>query len=437
MVSLSRRLSILGGVALVAALGLAVAIPAHAATEDTAPTAVITGDNTGLGYTYGVALDAANNIYATNAAGNSVSVFAAGSSGDATPLRTIAGDLTGLDYPAGIAVSSSGEIYVANNGSSTISVFSATAEGDVAPVRVIGNSDSTLNRVWALDLDANGSLVVGELTGHILVFPAGAGDNTAPSRDISAADVSAVYGVAIDTDGTIYASSIYTSSLVAFDASANGESIPIRTIAGGNTELYGPIGVDVTGGVITVSQYFGTSVATFNTSDNGDVAPIRYIVGATTTLRFPIGIAVDPQGSIYVGNENASIAIFAALAPTISSVSPSIGSSAGGTVVTITGTNFASGTNVTIGGVVATGVVVTSPTLLTAVVPAHAVGAVDVTVSTSGGAASLAAAFTYTPVAATAALAATGAEFTGPASLAGGLLVLGAFVLLARRRRAA
>ena len=60
---------------------------------------------------------------------------------------------------------------------------------------------------------------------------------------------------------------------------------------------------------------------------------------------------------------------------TVSTISPSSGTSAGGTAVTITGVAFESGASVTIGGVDATGVGVTGPGLLTATTPALSAGA--------------------------------------------------------------
>src|SRR5207245_2911848 len=68
-------------------------------------------------------------------------------------------------------------------------------------------------------------------------------------------------------------------------------------------------------------------------------------------------------------------------APTVTTVSPSSGPTAGGTGVTITGTNFATGATVTLGGAGATNVVVVSATQITATTPAHAAGAVTVTVT--------------------------------------------------------
>src|SRR5947208_7666687 len=71
-------------------------------------------------------------------------------------------------------------------------------------------------------------------------------------------------------------------------------------------------------------------------------------------------------------------------APTVSSVAPNSGSTAGGTAVTITGTNFAAGATVTFGAAAATNVVVVSGTQITATTPAGSAGAVTVRVTNPG-----------------------------------------------------
>lgn len=82
--------------------------------------------------------------------------------------------------------------------------------------------------------------------------------------------------------------------------------------------------------------------------------------------------------------------------PTISGIAPASGSTAGGTVVTISGGNFRSGATVKFGGVFATNVLVNA-TSITATAPANAAGKVDVTVTNSDGTfGTLAQAFTYT-----------------------------------------
>ncbi len=113
-------------------------------------------------------------------------------------------------------------------------------------------------------------------------------------------------------------------------------------------------------------------------------------------------------------------------APTITGVSPNTGPTAGGTAVTITGTNFFAPMTVTFGGVAATNVVVVNGTTLTATTPAHAAGAVDVVVQTCGTANSppLPNGFTY--------LAAAAVPTLSPIALvvlAGFLALLGLLVI--------
>lgn len=89
-------------------------------------------------------------------------------------------------------------------------------------------------------------------------------------------------------------------------------------------------------------------------------------------------------------------------APTLTVASPNSGSKAGGTSVTLTGTNFRTGTTprVYFGGVAATSVVVASATSVTCVTPAHTSypsDLVDVVLTAEDGqSAELVAGFTYT-----------------------------------------
>jgi plastocyanin len=82
-------------------------------------------------------------------------------------------------------------------------------------------------------------------------------------------------------------------------------------------------------------------------------------------------------------------------APTLTSISPTSGSSAGGTSVTLTGTNFAAPCTVDFGGAAGTAVAVPNSTTITTTTPAHAAGPVTVTVNCGGGGASLPGGFTF------------------------------------------
>jgi alpha-tubulin suppressor-like RCC1 family protein len=93
---------------------------------------------------------------------------------------------------------------------------------------------------------------------------------------------------------------------------------------------------------------------------------------------------VGLQKAANVSAGGAHMLAFGEPTPTISSVSPNIGSAAGGTVVTITGAEFTGATAVRFGAAEATGVTVNSGTSITATAPAGT-GTVDVTVTAPAG----------------------------------------------------
>ncbi len=52
-----------------------------------------------------------------------------------------------------------------------------------------------------------------------------------------------------------------------------------------------------------MANTFGESLTEYSTTGNGDPAPPRVIAGADTGLDFPDGVDVDSQGNIYVSNQ--------------------------------------------------------------------------------------------------------------------------------------
>ncbi len=82
--------------------------------------------------------------------------------------------------------------------------------------------------------------------------------------------------------------------------------------------------------------------------------------------------------------------------PAVFAIAPSSGPMSGGTLVQISGSNFAAGASVTIGGVAAADVVVNSASSISAKTSARSTaGPADVTVTVAGKAGTLAGAFTY------------------------------------------
>jgi len=115
-----------------------------------APTATISGTNTGLSCPHALALDATANIYIVNAGcdgGNSVTVYAASATGNAAPTATISGKNTNFDNPNGIALDAEGDIYVGNQ--TSVEVYAAKPTGSVttAPVYTLTGTTTGLTGI--------------------------------------------------------------------------------------------------------------------------------------------------------------------------------------------------------------------------------------------------------------------------------------------------
>jgi hypothetical protein len=80
---------------------------------------------------------------------------------------------------------------------------------------------------------------------------------------------------------------------------------------------------------------------------------------------------------------------------TIDKISPATGAAAGGTAITLTGTNYTPGATVTVGGAAATNVTVVSEKKITCTTPAGTAGARDVVVTTDAGTVTKTGGFTY------------------------------------------
>jgi hypothetical protein len=154
---------------------------------------------------------------------------------------------------------------------------------------------------------------------------------------------------------------------------------------------------------ITGTNFTGATAVNFGTTAATGVT----VVNATTiTATSPAGTGVvDVTVTTPAGTSATSAAdqftFTAAAAPTVTGISPMSGPATGGTLVTITGTNFTGATAVHFGTAAATGVTVVSATTITATSPAGT-GVADVTVTTPAGTSTTSAAdqFTFTAVAA-------------------------------------
>ena len=164
----------------------------------------------------------------------------------------------------------------------------------------------------------------------------------------------------------------------------------IATVAPINGPLTGATTITITGAnfvavaTVKVGGVAATSVVVVSATSITAVTPAGVVGAKDVAVTTVGGIVTKTGGFTYVA------------LPTIATVAPSVGPLAGGTSITITGTNFIAGaTTVKIGGTFATSVVATA-TSITAKTPLGTVGAKDVAVTTVGGTATKAGGFTYT-----------------------------------------
>ena len=162
----------------------------------------------------------------------------------------------------------------------------------------------------------------------------------------------------------------------------NGYTYVVTPTVGSVSPNNGPVagGTSVT---ITGTNFASGATVTFGSGSATNVV----VVNATTiTATTPAGTAGAVTVTVTVNGQSGNLTNGYTYigVPTVTSVSPTTGSTAGGTAVTITGTNFATGATVKFGSAAATNVVVVNSTTITATTPAGSAGAVTVTVTVSG-----------------------------------------------------
>lgn len=168
-----------------------------------------------------------------------------------------------------------------------------------------------------------------------------------------------------------------------------------------------PASGDVSGGTpVTIT---GTNFATGATVAFGSAAATSVVVassGSLTCVTPPgpagaTGVTVTNPGALQATLAGGFLYVTGGTIPSVTSVAPAAGPSAGGTAITIAGSGFASGAGVAIGGAACSAVTRVNATTLTAVTPrapAGVGGALPVTVTNPGGASgSLGGAYTFVP----------------------------------------
>lgn len=265
-------------------------------------------------------------IYVGNEA-SSITVYPATSSGNVPPVQAISGSQTGLDDVWAVAVDASRNVYSANYrgnfGVGDLTVYAAGSTGDVAPTATVSGRSSVdpLLSPSGIGVDSTGNIyATGQSSVSISVYAPGSNGTPAPIQYIQGyqTGLSNPDCLAVAPNGTMYVTNPGNDSVTVYAAGANGNVAPIQTIAGTKTGIFTPncIAVDTKGTIYVSSSKpgypSGCCVTIYDKNATGNVRPIRSIKGSKTQIAYPGGIAVDSSGEVYVSNYNTnSVTVYA------------------------------------------------------------------------------------------------------------------------------
>ncbi|MEI9982788.1 MAG: IPT/TIG domain-containing protein [Aliidongia sp.] len=377
----------------------------------------------------GVTVVSATSITATTPAGSagtaSVLVTTAGGTNAANSLYTYvtpptvsaiapsAGPTTG-----GTAVTITGTnltgataVTIGGTAATTVTVVSATSITAVTPAGTAGTASVLVTTAGGTN--AANSLYTYVTPPTVSAIAPNAGPTTGGTAvtitgtNLTGATAVTIGGTAATTVTVVSATSI---TAVTPAGSAGTASVLVTTAGGTNAanSLYtyvtpptvsaiAPSAGPTTGGTAVTITGTNLTGATAVTIGGAAATGITVISATSITATTPAGSAGTASVLVTtVGGTNAANSLYTYVTPpTVSAIAPNAGPTAGGTAVTITGTNLTGATAVTIGGAAATGITVVSATSITATTPAGTAGTASVLVTTAGGTNAANALYTY------------------------------------------
>ena len=238
------------------------------------------------------------------------------------------------------------------------------------------------------------------LAGYIVQYGPQSGS---PSTSIDVGNVTSRQFTGL-TPGTTYYFRVVaynTSGLQSPPSSQVSYTVPSAPVAPTLTSVSPTSGPTAGGTTITLTGTGFVSGATVRVGGTS-ATNVTFVSATQLTARTPTGTAgardvqiTNPNGQS--ATRTGGFTYTAATAPTLTSVSPTSGPTAGGTTITLTGTGFVSGATVRVGGTSATNVTFVSATQVTARTPAGTAGARDVQITNPNGqSATRTGGFTYT-----------------------------------------
>lgn len=254
-------------------------------------------------------------------------VYPATANGNVAPLHVIAGRKTGLFEGGGCCVPQSAwfdpadsSIWTCRTFSKFISRFSTnrtrSSWGNVKPSDKLVISPQTVS-CGGVALTKEGEIVADDINkAFVATWRADSNGDSAPIRTIAgpATGLFLPSQITFDNGGDYIVgdrcsppkcSGNYGGEILTFAALADGNALPLRVLAGTKTQLSGPdrIAFDSTHNVIYAANLYTSTITGYPAGSSGNVAPRIFIHGNKTHLWNPDAIAIDKDGYLYVGNE--------------------------------------------------------------------------------------------------------------------------------------
>jgi len=222
----------------------------------------------GFSYTFGIAVDAAGNVYVADPGNNAIHEIPAGG-GSAFAIGS------GFNAPTGVAVDAAGNVYVADNQNNAIKEIPA---GGGAIISIGSGFDDP----HSIAVDAAGNLYFDDQAGTVIEeMPAGGG---APVILVSG--FNQVEDLAVDADGNVYVADIARQTVYKVPA-GGGAKVVIST---GFSAPCG-IAVDAADNIYVTDP----SNSTLTEIPAGGGSPVTIASG----LSYPEGAAIDSKGNVY------------------------------------------------------------------------------------------------------------------------------------------
>ncbi len=348
-------------------------------------------------------VDASGNVYLNDdraSAGTGCTWVLPAGSGSLDGMTVVAGHMYALAGAATTTAVSNGAVANKTSFPNTVAAVTDAAgnvvvglSGPIPAVRVIAESTGTYydqsmtkGHVYTISggPDATRTTTPGNATGFKL--PGATRPTTPPVFGLTSL-VPGAPGDLLLTDGT----AATTSSLYELTGGPTGETLGSPTISSvtpTSGSIAGGINVAIHGSNLasTTSVEFGTVQATTVVATSTAITVVNppHSAGAVTVSVTTLGGHTTlANGFTYITPP-----------PKVTSITPATGTTTGGTVVAIHGSNLVSTSEVDFGTEAAT-TLVTTNTSVTATTPAHAAGKVSVAVTTAGGTVTKSTAFTY------------------------------------------